>query len=64
MKSLINTKYKAQMKILELKSTITRIKKIKLTEWGSTREWGGHRKELVNLKIEQYTLSNLTTKRK
>lgn len=63
MKSLINTKYKAQMKILELKSTITRIKKNE-TEWGSTREWGGHRKELVNLKIEQYTLSNLTMKRK
>lgn len=52
------------MKILELKSTITRIKNPKLTEWGSKKEWKGHRKELVNLKIEQYTLSNLTMKRK
>lgn len=38
MKSLINTNYKAQMKILELKSTITRIKKTKLN--GAQQENG------------------------
>ena len=48
------------MGILELKRHNNRI-----TYWmGSTTEWREHRKELVKLKREQYTLSNQNKREK
>lgn len=49
------------MGILELKHKVT---KIKAQQMGSTAEWRGQRKESMNLKIEQWKLSNLSKKEK